>query len=180
MKHFNSFEAWSKYMNESARGKWYIAGGCAAWLHIENYPNKDIRYYQTVRNKISPGDIEISIHKDFAGRILESVRLHGGMSVSVAGKTIHVDIQTEGATFESALLRCTELHGAKIHSIPMLKISYSRAGAAQKAEKRELRLAMLKLISERKRIDKAGVDEKKSAPRLANQLFAAVQKRGHG
>ena len=168
---FNSFDFFSSCMKQHAPQKWYIAGGCAAWLHIEKYTNKDNAYLTSIKDKVNPGDVEIGLEKAAAATIKE--RYGEKMQVNVTGTFIHIDVQIEEPpTFNASLTRCVKIDGAHVFSVPSLITAYERAGDPGKAEKRKLRLAMLKLIKDNKRIDKDSVEALASKPTMFQELLS--------
>ena len=174
---FSSFDAWRDFVNKTiGKNYWYIAGGCAAWLHIDNYNNKDNAYLLTVDDLLKPGDIEVVVQYDNPYTDANGKKVPGEMEVCIGGRYILVDVQPK-IEIITDLLRCTELNDTLIFSVAGLITSNSRAGNVLKEAKRKLRFAILTLISKNERIDAASVNEKKKGPTLFEQLKLAAEEK---
>ena len=118
---------------------WFIAGGAAAYWHIENYAQNgprqlhDVSYYDSIHQLIFPGDIE--------GNAIKKVE------IDFAGKygIIHVELQ------EMAKDRFDESKLDKIDGIYVFNKDsiISRYQTTQgKPEKRNTRIALLRIIQQ--------------------------------
>jgi hypothetical protein len=131
---------------------WYVAGGFAAFLHIEAYANKDDAYYAGVRDTIFPGDLEGGI----AAAGLARLRNSWGdteLSLRYEGRELSLDLQPlEPSQMPDPGLLCT-VGALEVFTVDGLITAYMRAGNPAKLAKRQLRLGMLRAIKAGRRID---------------------------
>ena len=133
--------------------RWCMAGGGAAWWHIENHMTfwhgaHDWEYFESVREQIFPHDIEgaalTKVVSTFVGK-------YGVMDVSLS------QLSDEEFTCQVKTL-CVELDGIYVYTPEALIIRYRVAGEASKKAKRDLRVAMLTLVMKEQPITPQGVE----------------------
>lgn len=179
-KRFASLESWAGYLNTNVgNGNWYIAGGCAAWLHIDAYADKDANDYAAFSAQIFPGDIEGGGLED---RVEALHALHGKMVVSVSGHSLNANLDpltSEQLAIQKDLCEQFALPSTSIlvYSKKNLIAAYGRAANTAKEEKRQLRVAIMRLMDGNQRITATSVKAKQQTarPNFAQQLLAGVK-----
>jgi hypothetical protein len=136
----------------AGKNNWYIAGGCAAWLHIESYPNKDAAHYAAVRSHIVPGDVEIGMLNESARKV--AVKFGTKMYVTIENQLKDVDVQEQSPEILAAHRSCCvtfmiENEPILIYSRQNIISAYTMGGGDEsKAEKRKLRVSILTMMNQ--------------------------------
>lgn len=172
---FGSLGFWATCMNTHAGATgWYIAGGMAAFLRIDGYANKDAEYYAGVRDSIAPADIEIGV-LDTKAEILRE--RYGQMTLLHDGVELHVDMQPQPAEHLALQVqKCSTVSEMNVYTVGSLVMAYGMSSNPLKADKRKLRVAMLKLLSTGRPINLLNVQAQSSAPTLGSQIAALRKK----
>jgi hypothetical protein len=163
---FETLDFFARCMNTHVgEGKWYIAGGCAAWLHIDNYADKEAADYSAFSLQIAPSDIEGGASEEGA-RVLHG--RYGEMKVRMNGRVLAVSLNpkpNEQLEIQTALC---------VISPKNLIAAYNTAGNPDKREKRQLRVAIMTLMLEGKRITKGSVESKlqTAKPSIGQSILA--------
>lgn len=120
---------------------WYMAGGGAAWWHIDNhmhtfYGAHDWNYFESVKEIIFPGDVE--------GNALKQV------DCKFASKQGMIDVRlsemTKAMFDEKVEQLCVKVEGIWVVSpLTIIKL-YGFSGDPDKQEKRDIRSGMLQLV----------------------------------
>lgn len=159
---FNSLGLWADCMNSCAPNCWFVGGAFAAFLHIDNYADKDAADYAATRMQIFPSSIDVGIE---SARCAAIQARYGEMLVYVAGSWLPVRFfRMEMAAFESQKCRC-ELDAFPprptpflIYTAASLLSAYCTAGSAL-PRNRQMMVAMLKLMVRHGHIDRRAIEE---------------------
>lgn len=144
--------------------KWYLAGGAAAYWHIAHYVDTgpthlhDFDYWESTWESIFPGDVEGNALDKKVDFILEGKL--GPMQVTLQ--------QADAKTFD--VTTCDRVDGIYVLNRQRIIDLYARAGG--KVEKRNRRIAMLKIIEGGVGITGANVMQytPEARPNLGNQI----------
>lgn len=168
---FGSLSFWATCMNTHVGTTgWYIAGGMAAFLRIEGYADKDADYYSTVRDTIAPADIEIGV-LDTKVKLLAD--RYGAMTVLHDGVELHIDVQPQPAEHLALqIMKCSTLDEMNVYSASNLVSAYAMSSNPLKADKRKLRVGMLKLLGADRTINQQNMQSQPQTLSLGAQLAA--------
>lgn len=147
---------------------WYIAGGGAAYWHIENYAEyesrdlHDMNYYESIHQLIFPSDIEgYAVNKvefDFEGKYgVIPVRLN----------------ELPKEKFELSIL--DPLKGIYVLTKDAIISRYQTAQDKNKLEKRNTRVALLKIIQQKIGITEENVKRNMPSVNLAGQIAQGIK-----
>ena len=159
---FETLDSFIQAVNITAgEDKWYIAGGCAAWLQIDAYANKETKDYAAFNVQIAPGDIEGGVSEAGATALHER---YGEMKVRVNERVLDVSLYAKPAEqLQAQVDLCVHF---LLNTNPILLISprnlitaYSTSSNPDKQEKRQLRVAIMTLMTRYQRITKESVGD---------------------
>lgn len=135
---------------------WYVAGGGAAWWHIVNHMMfwhgaHDWTYFNSIQEQIFPHDIEgsalVEVNEKFMGK-------YGVMDVQLA--------KLDKARFDELVEQlCVRVDGINVLKPEAIIRRYQTTGDASKKAKRDLRVALLKLVCSGQPITEKGVEDNK-------------------
>jgi hypothetical protein len=150
---------------------WCIAGGGAAWWHIDHHMHTwhgahDWAYFETIQEEIFPHDIEGQSMKEVVTRFPGK---YGMIDLSLS--------ELKKEQFDDVRLVCDQVDGILVYSPAAIIKRYSTVGNMEKQAKRDLRVALLKLVAARQPITQQGVtNNKPTAPNLVLQLAFGASK----
>lgn len=144
---------------------WYIAGGAAAYWHIANYEENGPRhlhqpgYFDSVMQQIFPGDVE------------GYTRDHE-VSLNLDGKfgLLRVELHAANGQFDTS--QCDLIDGIYVLNTTRLIDLYQKSSDLTKVAKRNMRIAMLRIINAGIGLSAANVltHTPGQGPNLGNQI----------
>lgn len=153
---------------------WYIAGGAAAYWHIDNYAKSesrdrhdDLNYYESIRKLIFPSDVE--------GNAISEVEL------DLDGKygLLKVRLQEMNGNQLNEMKQQQDLvviDGILVLNIEKIIDIYRRSSDQNKVEKRNTRIALLKIVKNKEDITQDNVQKNMSSgDNLGAEILKGIQ-----
>jgi len=148
------------FNDEVGAHNWYIAGGAAAFWHIEKHARSvgaqhmnDLEYYESIRKLIYPGDVEGNAVKEVN---IENFRNDYGDVIDVGLR------EMDKKTFdEKKEAMCVEVDGVLVVNIDSIIKLYGTTTDKSKIDKRNTRIALLKIVKKGLGITKQNVEGNK-------------------
>lgn len=153
---------------------WCIAGGGAAWWHITHHMHHwhgahDWAYFESIEQQIFPHDIE---GQSLTGLVTTFPGKYGLMDVTLS--------ELNATEFDRVMDICDRVDGILVYSPAAIIQRYSTVGNMDKQAKRDLRVALLRLVAAGQPITPQGVEANKPrAPNLVLQLGLGASKLKH-